>query len=813
MSKKKWDIYLIQHSHTDIGYTARQEKIKRMHADFIRQAMDIVDSDAHPGFKWQCENFWQVENFMEQATVADAARFKAHVQASSIGLSATYLNMTELVDAAVMDKALGRARVFAEELGVRLESGMIADINGLSWGSVDLFAKNGMKNLYSCLHSHHGMFPIGMKQRPFFWESAGGEHVLVWNGEHYHFGNELHFAPGGGTSYMIQDELTRLTRPETTALDAEALDATEFDIMVTRLRRYLANVVNEGYPWDFMPFMVSGVITDNSPPSAAIAERIDRLNRLYPDEFNVRLSTLDEFFDRLRQVEADIPVYRGDWTDWWADGVGSTPIAVSVYKDAQRHYHLLDKLDRQYSFSSKPFLAKRMHEAEQQMLFFAEHTWGYSASISEPWSPESNLLDQKKQAYAANAHSSVLEVYDARIGELGAQSIAYGSEQKFRIINPHDKPYSGPARIEIEYWDTLEGRLFQSRDPLVLWCEERQSYLPYQIERAARAFRILIPLEMSAHEVLNIRIMPAETAQTITALNHAYIGADGVADIDHEGQSTLCHAYTKHFELHFDEHDGLVGLTDRSSGRSLLHPEAVAPFTGVYEVTDGRGNQTGVRRQMGRNRKSSETSRHFSKMRGLSIVETGPIFTTWKLTYSLEGTNFWDVYIRAYQELPIIETSIRFHKTSCWDPENLYVALPFTAGDDSELWIDKTAAVLRPGIDQLPGTNQEFWLGQNGLAWIGTDKQLLVAAKDAPLITLGSLEAHAIRLCDGQNRALNQAPAWSWLMNNFWETNFKADLGGFYQFDYVIKLAAAGSADDALSAVADLGQGLISFHT
>ena len=38
--EKMWNVYLIHHSHTDIGYTERQEKIMRYHYDFIRQAID-----------------------------------------------------------------------------------------------------------------------------------------------------------------------------------------------------------------------------------------------------------------------------------------------------------------------------------------------------------------------------------------------------------------------------------------------------------------------------------------------------------------------------------------------------------------------------------------------------------------------------------------------------------------------------------------------------------------------------------------------------------------------------------------------------
>ena len=67
--------------------------------------------------------------------------------------------------------------------------------------------------------------------------------------------------------------------------------------------------------------------------------------------------------------------------------------------------------------------------------------------------------------------------------------------------------------------------------------------------------------------------------------------------------------------------------------------------------------------------------------------------------------------------MPKIEATVRIHKTSRWEPENLYISLPFTAGDGSEFYIDKTGCVIRPGIDQLPGTCQDFYLIPNGVAW------------------------------------------------------------------------------------------------
>ena len=56
-------LLVVHHSHTDIGYTERQDRIERWHVDFLREALRI--SDDRPGFKWTCETFWAVERFLE----------------------------------------------------------------------------------------------------------------------------------------------------------------------------------------------------------------------------------------------------------------------------------------------------------------------------------------------------------------------------------------------------------------------------------------------------------------------------------------------------------------------------------------------------------------------------------------------------------------------------------------------------------------------------------------------------------------------------------------------------------------------------
>ena len=75
--KRTWHIEVLHHSHTDIGYTARQELICRQHADFLRGVVNILrrieagKAEKQQGFRWQCENYWQVEQFLKEADEAE----------------------------------------------------------------------------------------------------------------------------------------------------------------------------------------------------------------------------------------------------------------------------------------------------------------------------------------------------------------------------------------------------------------------------------------------------------------------------------------------------------------------------------------------------------------------------------------------------------------------------------------------------------------------------------------------------------------------------------------------------------------------
>lgn len=814
---RKWKFYMFSSSHTDIGYTERQEKLKRYHRDFVIDAIKMFDDihsgklDDCKGYKFQTENLWQMQNFLDSATSEQKDSFFKYVKSGEIGISGNYLNMTGIIESDILSTRLKKSLDVLRKEGIKVESGMTADVDGYPWGYCDMLYENGVKNLYCALHSHHGLVPLYKKQRPYKWIGQNGGEVLVWVGDHYHFGCELGMSPFATTSYSINDDVTRdFNQRRMFISDKETTWKESLEVAKKRIPRYLEQLEREDYPYDIVPINVAGAITDNAPPYAKIAKRVKELNEAFEGKIEFQMATLEEFFEEIRKSDVEIPEYKGEFVDWWADGVGSTPNTLKVFREAQRRYDICKKIDKDGTLGDK----KLVDQAEEDLTLYAEHTWGYSSSVTEPWNSLVGNLEKKKDAYAANADTAIATNLDNIMAKLGEITIKQEREMRYKIINPHPTKFKGTVKLYIEYWEYIDGVLFNEQAKIYVTDEKTKEEFKCQGRGTPRAFEVEVAVELAPNEEKTVRIHQ-KYENTSTTASKTLAGAEGVCDVI-TGNENPCMPYvidTPYFNVNFSQERGISSIVDKTSGKQILKENELGAFSGVYEITEGLGDDKyTVRRNMGRNRSSIATKRDFSKLKDVSIIENGEVCVIAKISFELEGTNFYYVYLKVYKTCPIIEARVCFHKKSVWDPENLYVALPFTTTGEDETFIDESGSYIRPGIDQLPGSCQEFYLLQNTIARQSKDLDVLIAVKDAPLICFGERKAKPIELCDTKNSKLNKAVPYSWLMNNFWETNFKADLGGFYEFTYSLITSDHKDIKEQIETCRSINEGVLGFY-
>ena len=119
------------------------------------------------------------------------------------------------------------------------------------------------------------------------------------------------------------------------------------------------------------------------------------------------------------------------------------------------------------------------------LIFYGEHTWGYSSSITEPWHPNVNYLDLRKALFAQKANELAHRAMDKIEESKGKTALSLYHDYRFRIINPHQVPVSDMSCVNLE---TLYGHEhFQVVD------EATGEAVPYQLGSYARGYALPDP--------------------------------------------------------------------------------------------------------------------------------------------------------------------------------------------------------------------------------------------------------------------------------------------------------------------------------
>ncbi len=756
----RWTIFVVQHSHIDVGYTERQEIVASQHADFVRQALEFALSPAQKDrapdcrFKFTCEGFWQVEQFLARASAEDRRRLVRAMKDGVMELTACYFHLTELPDQEMLRRSLGFAVEFARREGIPLLAAMGCDINGLSWGMADALAEAGVRYLSMNVNHHHGGYPFGRPLVPFYWESPSGKRVLAWNGLTYHKANL--FGLMGGPTPDADPGVPGFTLPGANRY----LDIRDTSVAERKLLPFLDWLEKSGYPYDFLPMMGSGLHTDNSPAGEEYCSIIRQWNEKHGSRVHLRTATLAEFFRHLEKHAKSIPVHRGEWTDWWSDGVAATPLDTLVFRNAQRNRRVIDMLDPR----RETVPPARLTEIDKKLLLYAEHTFGYSQTSTPSLFGHQVFIRKTKHAVDADEMSTA--ALDAILRRKGEGPFADRRPMEYKVLNPLRTPVRAAVYLPLENW---EQSIVRAGFRVV---DAAGKVVPHQVEPRPRGFKIAVVLEMSAGEERELRLEAAPAP--------APAGA-GARD-----------AFENAFyRVAWQEGKGLTEFTGRAGGQGFVDLAAGGSIgCPVYQVfPNGSRSAAGAVRGK-RVRPRDETT--IGQCTAIKRAAAGSVYERWEFRYQVPGAAEYTLAATFFHHLPQIELRATLLKTDVRDPEGMYVLFPLAVKDG--VWhLDKPGAPVRPGLDQLPDACCDYYCLQHGAALCGPEGGVAVTTLDAPLVHVG-----AMRLWNYSTRIEPRGPLYSWLTNNKWETNFRISCGGAYEFRYILQggreLADAQSA-------------------
>ncbi|MDI6452418.1 hypothetical protein [Peloplasma aerotolerans] len=779
-------IFLMQQTHTDIGYTDRQEKITKFHIDYIKQAIRISEKidqgfEKFKGFVWNNESFWIIERFLESTDNQWKQRLLEAINRGHIQLTSNYLNLSDLVDIDILKKYLKKAQQFGEKHQIRIDSAISMDVNGWSYGYLDAMLEAGVKHFYTCVHNHHGLVPFNKIHMPFYWENESGEKLLVWHGDHYAEGNaaDIHAKVMG--EVINQD------------IETQAIVKTE---QLERIKNYLDDYMDsmhaQGYTFDFLPLMSLGLFVDNAPPNAHVMEVVSAFNQVYEKDYQVEMIGIHDFFDYVKSLPIEIPTYKGDWNDWWSDGYMSTPQSVVDYKEALRNYRKIILLQK----NGVSFDQSKIDTLEYQLIMFAEHTWGYFTSVSEPWNKMTKKLQSRKEMFAAKANELADILLDDFTESHGEILKSTGRPLHYEVINPYPNERIEMIKFYINWWDE-----FIIKDGYQIRNTKTDTVLDHQEiridENARREIRTTIVLK--PYERLVLKIEPVMKRKRLVPLD-PLITNDTDYDfispyVDTQVFATSFYIETPYMKLAWSKALGIHTFFDKKIKENLIRKDSeTGLFTPIYEKSEVEyqykmrvPEMRSIRGDYGRNRKIFSTLRDYGRLINVKVYDKGPLVARVHLKYQMKGSTFTIVELTAYHNQPRLDVSLIMQKDTVWEPESIYLAMPLTTQNSNEtLYIDKVGSIIRPRVDQLPYSCALFYTTQIGYALSSEKRSILVNLKDTPLLHLGSLEPGLIVYHD--KKQPNVDKQYIWVMNNYWETNFATNLGGFYKFDYSIFL-------------------------
>ncbi len=140
-----------------------------------------------------------------------------------------------------------------------------------------------------------------------------------------------------------------------------------------------------------------------------------------------------------------------------------------------------------------------------------------------------------------------------------------------------------------------------------------------------------------------------------------------------------------------------------------------------------------------------------------------------------------DIEIRLYNHTKKLELLYSMTKTSKTDPESVYIAFPFK-NHDGKLVFEVQGGVIEPGKDQLEGTASDWNTIQNFASVKGDNSQIVFCSNDAPLVQLGNINTGRYYY----KHYPENGHIYSWVLNNYWTTNFKASQHGELKWKYQI---------------------------
>ena len=382
-------------------------------------------------------------------------------------------------------------------------------------------------------------------------------------------------------------------------------------------------------------------------------------------------------------------------------------------------------------------------------MFYDEHTWGAHNSISQPGRQFVERQWEIKESYATRANLDARNLL-ARANNRLCQQIAVDGSSII-AFNWDNRPRTAPLEVEIGVNDQLVDLADNKPVPMDIYFEKdgwrKVRFMAKDVPPLGYKAYAIRWLDAAAHK-------PNGKIEGNTVENQFY-------------------------RLTVDSRSGgLKSLFDKTEQRELLDTQAPYKLNQYLYVSGGEGSLI-LNFTFGT--PPANLVIDTPEKAEIVRVRRTPLGQRLEVVAACKNTPAVRSEYLLYDNIKRVDIVNTVEKQETRSKEAVYFAFPFAAQKPG-LEYQIQNGWVRPNDDQMPGACREWFTPQDLVHVSDGDFSVAWATPDAPLVTLTDIN---------RGKWLSYLPirnghVYSYAMNNYWFTNYRAEQGGTFVFRYSI---------------------------
>ncbi len=728
-AKRQWTVFIYPHSHVDIGYTNTHENVELIHKRNLLYGIDLAKkTTGYPEgsrYLWNPEVLWPVERYLLNASVSEKEMIKDAVEKGFLHLDAGYIhtNTSTAADEELFE-FFRQCRVMEEFTGTKIKTLVQVDIPGMSWGIVPVASKLGIEY---CLALNNGSDRVGLSTdlsfKPFWWLGPDGiSRILFLQPGSYNPGAVLkgyNYWPlmAGQTDTSKLLRIVKTDNPRANFID-----------------KYLDQKLPELEQSDYYPyniFAMTWAMADNTPIDADLPDAVKSWNDDYAFPHLVIASATEIMSEFEKKYGDRLPVYSGDFTEYWTDGLGTAAKQTGMNRSSKER---LIQAETLWSMLNPGLASPRasFSEAWRNVIMGTEHTWCYMDPSKQPIT--NNIL-AVKFGYFQKAEEQSKEL------EMAALS----------SVTDTAGPYIGV--FNTLQWDRNGLIIIPSRQSSKFNSVTDENGNPVASQRLSTGELTFMASDIPAFGAGKYILRPEIT------INKSTLATGNILD------------------------NGIIRVAiDTKTG------DIISIRTGPEEFVDSRSG-INVNSYWYLRADDSQDKASGPKNVKISVRENGPVLATIRIESDAEGCNSLtrDVTIVAGQ--PFVEISNLVDKKAVQEKEGIHFGFGFNIPDPVTR-VDIPWGIMEVEKDQLAAGNRNWLAFQRWLDISGNARGITMCSLDAPVFESGNMTANILGAATNSPKWIRKlepsSTIYSWALNNHWHTNFPLSQEGRIQFRYRI---------------------------